>query len=278
MAFGIQRRIKRLNEGSQEIHLLRDAELFLGQMVWQKVENVEELGVEYWNLRKLVRERAEVERKLEKCLEALNKAQEERAALLNLDSGPLQEHIAERIELISQLENHARKRDEIVGRARRMRRSYDGLVTKLEVLSQSPRENADSIKESQERLEAIKKEFSELKMERVEIAKLIEQGDIRLNEVEKMIADFRAKRREEAAEAFHVIGDANREISTHRAELGLIETQMRQLHAEIGRYVSRHVHNDVALAKAVVEHVPLIEVMRALRRSAAYNQKLTGQL
>jgi len=127
-------------------------------------------------------------------------------------------------------------------------------------------------------LDEIKKEFSDLKSDRVEVANLIEQGDKRLGEIEKQIAGFRGKRREEAAHAFHVIGDANREISTYRAELGLIETQMRQLHAEIGRYVSRYFHADSEVAKAVAEHVPMIEVMRALRRSVAYNQKLTGQL
>jgi DNA repair exonuclease SbcCD ATPase subunit len=276
--FGIQRRNKRLTEASQEMHLLRDAELFLGQLVWESVADVEELGVEYWNLRKLINEREEIVQRLEICRDTLDKAQGERAALLNLDSTPQQDIIEERSQLITNLESHARKRDDIVARARRVRRNYDGLITKLEVLGQSPELNTAVIRESQERLEELKKQFSDLKNERVEIAELIQVGDDRLDEIEGIMAEFRNKRRLGAAEAFHVIGDANREISTHRAGLGLMETQMRQLYAEIGRYVSRNIHTHAEVAKAAAEHRPLIEVMRALRRSVAYNHRLTGQV
>src|ERR1035437_794863 len=117
--FGIQRRNKRLTEASLEMHLLRDAELFLGQLVWESVADVEELGVEYWNLRKLINEREEIVQRLEICRDTLDKAQEERAALLNLDSTPQQDVIEERSQLITNLESHARKRDDIVARARR---------------------------------------------------------------------------------------------------------------------------------------------------------------
>ena len=274
--FGIHRRNKRLTEAGQEMHLLRDAELYLGCQVWESVGNVEELGVEYWNLRKLVKESREIEEKLVKCREVLDKAQEERAALLSLDSAPQQELFEERASIISQLESYARKRDDVVARARRIRRNYDGLITKLEVLNQAPEQNADGIRDAKNRLEVLKGQFTELKNERVEIAHLIEQGDQRLDEIELQMAEFSNKRRLEASEAFQIIGDANREISIHRAEIGLMETQMRQLFAEIGRYVSRHAFTDPHVAEAINTHRPLIEVMRALRRSVAYNHKLTG--
>ena len=48
------------------------------------------------------------------------------------------------------------------------------------------------------------------------------------------------ERRLLASEAFEVIGEGNKEISVLRAESGVLETRMRQLYAEIGRYVSRH--------------------------------------
>ena len=72
------------------------------------------------------------------------------------------------------------------------------------------------------------------------------------------------------------IGEINKDLSTYRAEDGLLETRMRQLHGEIGRFVSRHAHNDPRCASAVRTHRALADVMRALRRSIALNHKLAG--
>jgi hypothetical protein len=73
-----------------------------------------------------------------------------------------------------------------------------------------------------------------------------------------------------------VIGEGNKEVSVLRAEESLLDTQMRQLYAEIGRYVSRHVLVDPKCAAAAKKHRGLVDVMRALRRSIALNHRLAG--
>jgi hypothetical protein len=55
-AFGYVRRAQRMADAASEMHLLREAEAQLGAAIWEKVENIEALSVEYWNLRKLVKE------------------------------------------------------------------------------------------------------------------------------------------------------------------------------------------------------------------------------
>jgi uncharacterized coiled-coil DUF342 family protein len=84
------------------------------------------------------------------------------------------------------------------------------------------------------------------------------------------------ERREKASEAFQHIGDANQEISTLRAELGVLDTQMRQLYTEIGKYVSRNTA-DPECRKACREMQWLVDVMGALRKSILLNHKLGGQ-
>jgi len=71
-----------------------------------------------------------------------------------------------------------------------------------------------------------------------------------------------------------VIGDGNKEMSVLRAESGLLKTRMRQLYAEIGRYISRHAGQDAACSAAAASHQGLVDVMRALRRSIALNHRL----
>jgi hypothetical protein len=70
-------------DAASEMHLLREAEAYLGAAIWEKVENIEALSVEYWNLRKLIKERDDVRNKLLSCQQRLDRAHEERAALLN---------------------------------------------------------------------------------------------------------------------------------------------------------------------------------------------------
>ena len=73
MAFGYVRKAQRMGEAASEMHLLREAEAQLGAAIWEKVENIEALSVEYWNLRKLVKQNDEVRLRLTECQNKLNK-------------------------------------------------------------------------------------------------------------------------------------------------------------------------------------------------------------
>jgi chromosome segregation ATPase len=181
------------------------------------------------------------------------------------------------VAILAELEDLARQRDVVVNRARAVRRSYDGMKMKLEVLEREAAGGGPAAEESAKarvRLEELKEEFARLKDERGGIAQRIEAGDARIDALDTEIDKHKKLRREEASEAFQVIGEANKEISALRAELGLLETQMRQLYAEIGRHVSRHAFHDAACAAAAKEKSGLVEVMRALRRSIAFNHRL----
>ena len=163
--------------------------------------------------------------------------------------------------------------------AREVRRAYVGLKMKLEVLtnesgdSTAGSEEADKVKS---RLVDLKKRFAELKQLRMRVGMAIEEGDDKVDKIDKILKQERLKRRELASDAFHVIGDGNKEISVLRAESGFLDTQMRQLFGEIGRYVSRHSHEDSACAAATASHRGLVDVMRAIRRSIALNHRLAG--
>lgn len=278
-AFGFFRKGQRMSDAASEMHLLREAEAFLGSAIWEKVENIEALSVEYWNLRKLIKERDDVRRRLGECQEMLDRAHEERANLLNATPETNQELIEERSGLLGELEQLAIRRDRIVADAREVRRTYVGLKMKLEVLTNeapSGDSRSEELAQVRARLLELKDRFNVLKQQRVEVGELIEQGDAKLDLVDEKLREQRQQRRVQASEAFQVIGEGNKEISILRAESGVLDTQMRQLYAEIGRYVSRHANHDPACAAAAASHQGLVDVMRALRRSIALNHKLAG--
>jgi chromosome segregation ATPase len=276
-AFGINRKSKRMSDAANEMHLLRDAETVLGAAVWEHVEKIEELSVEYWNLRRLVKERDEIRAKVASCNEKLELAHNDRAELLNSQAEPHHELMAQRQAIMAKLETVARDRDAVVARAREVRRAYEGMKMKLEVIGKESSEDHPELTTVREKLEDLKLKFNELKLLRAKVAKELEEGDAELDKLDAELARLRKERRDQASKAFQVIGEANRDISTHRAELGLIETQISQLYSEIGRYVSRNRHRNPACAEASKEHHSLVDVMRCLRSSVSMNHRLSGQ-
>ena len=44
------------SHAAAELHLLREADEILGRMSWKATEELKELSVEYWNLRKLTKQ------------------------------------------------------------------------------------------------------------------------------------------------------------------------------------------------------------------------------
>ncbi|MBC7979285.1 MAG: hypothetical protein H7Y36_01835 [Armatimonadetes bacterium] len=273
-AFGYSRKNIRMSDAAGETHLLKEAEAHLGQATWQDVEGIEQLSVEYWNLRKLIKERDRVARDLDICKLSLDQAHDERASLLGISNEPFEDLIAERQEVLVELEDLARKRDRIVASARDIRRIHDGIKTKQEVLTKEGNHSADELAQISTQLADLKKDFSALKSERHLVAEKIELGDARVDEIETQIRDRKKERREKASEAFQHIGDANQQMSVLRAELSVLDTQMRQLYTEIGRHVSRNAAQNPECAKACKTYHGLVDVMRALRKSISYNHKL----
>ena len=273
-AFGVNRRQRRMAEAASEMHLLREAEQVLGQSVWEQVEEVEELGVEYWNLRKLIKERDEIRGKLEDCEAILADAHEQRSTLLGAKSDSQSDLEAERAELLANLEKLSRDRDSVIQQAREIRRIYDGLKMKLEVLQREG--TSEAIEKTKARMVELKVRFTELKQERDLVAASIAEGDAKVDAIDSELAEERQKHRAEASVAFQQIGQTNRDISSLKAQLGLIDTQMRQLFSEIGRHVSRNAFVNDQCRTAAKGHIPMIDVMRALRKSVAMNHRLAG--
>ncbi len=278
-AFGYFRKNQRMADAAGEMHLLREAEAYLGASIWEKVENIEELSVEYWNLRKFIKEREIVRAKLDACQAKLDQAHEEREMVLNNNPEIQQDLIDERIALLVELEHLAVQRDAVIASAREVRRAYDGLKMKFQVLTKEASDypsHPEEIEKVKAELTNLKAKFSALKDERIQIGQKIEADDAKVDQVEEQLNEKKKNRRIYASEAFQVIGDSNKEMSILRAEWGVLETQMRQLYAEVGRYVSRNAFNNAPCAEAAASQKGLVVVMRAIRRSIALNHRLAG--
>ncbi|MCF7667262.1 MAG: hypothetical protein K9M60_00575 [Akkermansiaceae bacterium] len=278
-AFGYVRKSQRMGDAAREMHLLREAEAYLGISIWENCKDIENLSVEYWNLRKLKKDHDQLLEKIQAAESELDAAHQERAQTLQITPESNQELLDQRAEKLKQLETLAAKRDQIVAQGRDVRRVYVGLKTKLEVLNQEssgPDEHQNEIQAVKLRLDELKNHFSDLKNQRIKIGHEIEQGDTELDALDQQLKNIRQERLLKASDSFQIIGESNKQLSTLRSDAGAIETQMRLLQAEIGRYVSRYAQSDSECAKVSSSYRSMTDVMRALRRSIALNLRLSG--
>ncbi len=272
-SFGYERRSKRMLEASAEMGLLREAELQLGMRIWEKIEPVEELAVEYWNLRKLSKDLLQYQTTMDDLNKSLQDLHTERSAILNDVTEEQTQIEQQRVDLLLSLETLANEKDEIVRRAKDIRRSHEGLLTKIEVIQRDAL-HEEEITIANKTIEQLKEEFKELKIRRQQVAQELEDGDRTVDELDAQLNTFRQEKRDRAAIVFQKTGEINRLLSINRGEVGILETQIRLLQSEVGRYVSRYSKRNPACAKIITGEHTMVEVMRMLRMSISMNHKL----
>lgn len=271
--FGYVRKNVRLGQAASETHLLKEAETFLGEAIWRKTENIEALSMEYWNLRKLAKDHERVSREIEEIQEKFDETHQQRAEGWKTAKDSLQDLADERKQVLSQLDTLTRERDRIVSKAHDIRRNYHGLKIKQDVLRKEG-DKLGEIEKTSSRLTEIRGDFDKLKQHREKIAEDIAAANARIQELEAKAGEQKQHGKSQASENSQYIGDANQQISARRAQLNSLNSQMRQLYADIGRHVSLNAPNDPECKLAGKEHRGLIDVMAALRKSIQYNWKL----
>ncbi len=264
-------------DAASETHLLRDAELHLGLALWEKCEKLEDLSVEYWNIRKINREIDAMQERLDACKAKHDAAHEERSHILFSSANADPELSEQRDRLIRELDELAARRDKTIFEARRIRRVFDGLKTKLQVLMETGSDAAeDEIRDCKQQMREIKARFESLKSERAAVGNELDEKDARLQELEAEISDANRVRREGASKAFQLVGEYNQEVANLSAEMGLLQNRKCEMCAEIGRYLSRNYGSIPECTAICKQHRGLIDIMAALRRSIAYNHRIAG--
>lgn len=277
MALGLDLRQRRMAEAASETHLLREAEQVLGLQLWQDVEEIEEVGVEYWKLRQLNAQRKKLQAQLEAAETQLTDAHKLQADAVTATSNQASGLDEERAKLLSKLEDLSNDQTKLVEQARQLRRRYDGLKTKLKVLESENASDSSAANEARQRLQELRKQFERLKEQRDTTASTIQTLNAKLDELDSSLDSKREEDRAGASGTYQQISGANQQISSLRAEIGMLEQEMKQLCSDIGRYVSRNVKSCPHCLKASKPHKALVEVMEALRLSITLNHRLANR-
>ena len=262
--------------------MLRQAEEILGEYIWEKVENIEAVNVEYWNLRKHQIAMEKLEGEIQGANEILEASHEKRNIILNDTtdtSAPLEET---KEGLLAKSAKMAADRDAILAKAKQIKRNLEASATKVTVLkSQEEKglgvDNQELIQQENDRQAAYKRDFVDLKKERERLRIEMEAMNCRISDIDVELNASRKRLRDKAVSAYHNIGEATRNQSKLRAEVGMNEQEMSLYFSEIGQYVSSNIDKDPACAEVCGDHATLVTQIQMLRNSIELNHKLAAK-
>ena len=275
-SFGLARNTKRLTDIAFEMHLLQDGEEILGAACWSAAEEIEELSMEYWTIRRLEREQATIQSKVEAAEETLVSANQKRINFVDDTADEGESLVKQREKVFEEIEDLNSQREDVISGAQMIRRKYDALKMKANVLMEEGNGSGEKITECRNALEELKKAFAESKKQTAELDSQITSKEAELTTLQNQIDEMRKGSKGKAQENFGLISQANKDITKYQAELGLLQEDHSQLCRDIGRFLSLN-DSRPDCRQACQSKKLLLAQLRLIRRSIQWNRKLVDQ-
>lgn len=275
--FGVRRKARRMTDAAFEMHLMQDGEEILGAYCWRNIEHIEELSMEYWNLRRLEREEANLLSKVREAEKTLADAQKQRASYLDRSKGQGEDYLNERNTLLESIEEVNKERDSLMAEAIRTKKKHSALKMKVKVLQEEGLDEEAEIRKAREELASLREIFTADKERLNSLNEKSTHLEDRLDRIQGKIYLEVNDSKGEATEAFSRISKANRDITKHKAELGVLQEEQGVLFREVGRFLNVNSKRKDC-RKACREHRGILEQTRLLFQSIELNRKLVKKL
>ena len=275
LSFGLSFKSKRLQEAAEESHLLKREEAIFGGEIWELAENIEQVGVEYWSLRKLKREVLDLNVAMDEARGILATSQDEQDEVVsqtNMECQALAQQCADYKQEASELIG---QRNQLESEAELIKRQFEASRTKIEVVGLEGG-NQEVVDRERKKMASLKLEMQRLKAERDTVGEKVSGLDEKIIQIQGALGHDRQRLRDEASSVYKCIARANRDVSKLGLEVASKESEMNEHCGQIGRYVSRHVARDSSCAEIGKKHSGRMAQMQSLRSSIALNYKLAN--
>lgn len=276
-SFGLVRKTKRLTDIAFEMHLLQDGEELLGSSCWANTEEIEEVSMEYWTLRRLEREQATIMKSLEESEETLGNAQMNRASFVGRSKEEGEELLQNREELFLEIEELNTSHATIMTEAQATKRKHGALKMKAKVLTEEGNQNPEKIRDCRTALAELKEKFGSTRERLTSLEQEIAARNLELTELQSRIDQSLKGTKGEAREGFTHISQANRDITKFQMELGLLREEHSKHCRDIGRFLSiNELRPDCR--QACKDSKGLLQQLRILRQSVNLNRRLVERV
>lgn len=274
---GFLNKQKRLNNAATELQLLREAEDILGRSIWRNTEHLDLYKINYWNIKKLLKQRAEISDKIQEVKDKIDSIKQNKKSKfegkLSVGDISLEEMLHKQTIRVKDLEA---QQGDISRIASNIRRLYDGTVLKLQTLIENDADTEEIMVEELN-IEKLKEKFTALKDSKSSCDEELAKQRAILKKINDSIYSNRVSYKEEATNNYEIMGKANKAISHYRSQLGLLDGKIMEHYDEIGKNISKDFFVDKDCREAAKSKEPLIKLMRALRQSIQYNYQLADR-
>ncbi|WP_189569448.1 hypothetical protein [Roseibacillus persicicus] len=275
-SFGIAPLEKYRMSAAFEAHLMRDAEVIIGELAWDNLESVEDVSTEYWKLRKLTKKHDELEEKIESLEIQLDDSQEARARALEDVAEATKDKVEARDKVADSIDRLHQEREDIQKDGRSVKRAHSGLKTKLEfLLEESDGEMTPEASATQQELKLKRIQFEKIKDRRNVIDGRITELQKDLHALNEEIEKENKIIRERAEGQFGKIGKINKELTSLSNLLGAIDTERTELCSEVGKFIIQNA-KDPQIREAVKSHRGLLSLIEEVRASTFRHRKVIG--
>ncbi len=275
--FGFLNKQKRLNDAATELQLLREAEDILGRSVWQNTEQLDLYKVNYWNIKNLLKQRAEISDKIQEVKDKVESIKQNKKTRFegksNVGDLNLEDMLAKQTVRVKEIET---QQHDISRVANNIRRLYDGTILKLQTLIDN-HADAEEINVEELNIARLKEKFSNLKESKITCDGELSKQRAILKKISDSIYSNRTSYKDDATNNYEIMGKANKAISHYRSQLGLLDGKIMEHYDEIGKNISKDYFIDSECREAACTKEPLIKLMKALRQSIQFNYELADR-
>ena len=271
--FGLKRQKHRWKVANQELQYLKQAEDLLGKIAWEDIQNVEELTGEFWQLKDIEKQQADLEDRIELLEDEADDLEEEYLDITEDIEVEIEEIEERRAEVAEEVDELLLEVEELREEAAQIRHRFDGLKVKYRVLRNENPE-ASSLKEIQDELRVLQQDFNLRKQLTIEKNKIIDEVEADLAKID---AEITAKQDHMAKKTSGVslrIGENSKTLADCIARIGALDRQKRELQSRVGLYLSANPNGSSALKAATRKHLDLVNKINYFRKSIQYNQRL----
>jgi chromosome segregation ATPase len=259
---------------NREHHLVKTTEQALGEQAWQEIEEIEELTIEYWEIKDIENQQAELEKRnrtLEAEIEIFRNQREEITKRINKK---LERKRDELIDKTSTVDSIATETEQAEHEKRVIEKRFEALKLKRKILM----EQDGTPEESQ----AIYDTLKELKVEHTEKKRSLAAPIRASKEAEQAVAatngEINALQdsiREETADVTEEFNQLSRRVAQNRSRIGALELTKGRALVRIGRYLGLHQDDPIPETQAVCSnHRDLVSRIVRLRRSINFHRRL----
>jgi predicted nuclease with TOPRIM domain len=275
--FGIRREKQRLASLSRESQFLHEAVDLLGRAAWQDASAIDDLAVEFWQIRDLEKQQLELRTTMETIRGRNAELEARRAEIEGSFNAELEKLKELKIDRMSRALELMKANDAQKVELEHVKRRFAGLKLRLKALEEDPMADAggNTVSATAHTMEDLKAEYGRVQAgieARTAELHALEQGT---SEVDSQLEAKREELKRASAEIISQLGKSSKELADLAAKVGSLQNSKNALANRIGVYLSRNIDNPSKEIRSVLsKHRELASKIRHFRQSIAYYQRL----